>query len=71
MKGKMQKRLRRSQGKMDLHCQEVQNLLCGSVAVDLALPLSITGLDSELDGLAVDDGLDIRVGHFEGVWFWE
>ena len=42
------------------------NLLCGSVAVDLALPLPTTSLDSELDGLALDDGLDIRARHFEG-----
>ena len=43
------------------------NLLCGSVAVDLALPLPVTGLDNELDRLALDNSLDIRGGHFERV----
>ena len=51
------------------------NLLCGSVAVDLALPLPVTGLDNELDRLALDNSLDIRSGHFESVylffWLWK
>lgn len=43
------------------------HLLCGSVAVDLALPLAIARLDGKLDGLAVDDALDIA-RHVEGSW---
>lgn len=48
---------------IDLICQEIYSL-CGSVSMHLAFPLPIARLDGELDRLAVDESLDVRVRHF-------